>query len=333
MMKDCRILQTERKISVIIPVYNAEKYMSRCLDSILGNTYKNLEVICVDDGSTDLSANICNEYASRDCRIKVIQKSNGGAASARNIGLEMASGDFIAFIDSDDYVHSEYFSIMMEALENNSADIVLCDYICINDSSDFSKKKIPYQSSVISREDLMSKHGMKSFVWGRIYTKNIIGRVRFDANIKVEDAVFNALLMQMNADVRIVHIDLQLYAYYQREDSLMSGFGTDVYSELSLFYFECAILESNLVMKNIFATESVKRGLSAMLNYWMDRDALSVRKCQRMMWKSVKFVDKYKLLYLFFISFPRVYKWFRFMKDPSLRGWKRKNKEPVLPEE
>lgn len=315
-----------RLISVIIPVYNAEKYISRCLESILCNTYKNLEVICVDDGSTDLSVNICNEFALRDCRIKIIQKPNGGAASARNIGIEMASGDFIAFVDSDDYVHSAYFSIMMEALENDSADIVLCNYICVNDNSDFPKKKMPYQSSAISREDLMSKHGMKSFVWGRIYTKSIIGEVRFNENIKVEDAVFNASLMQKNADVRIVFVDLQLYAYYQREDSLMNSFGTDAYSELSLFYFECAILESNPVMKNIFATESVKRGLSAMLNYWMDRDSLSVRKYQGMMRKSVKFVDKYKLLYFFFISFPRAYKWFRFMKDPSLRGWKRKTK-------
>ena len=116
-----------KKISVIIPVYNVEKYLYRCVDSVLGQTYYNIEVILIDDGSTDSSPEICDEYQKRDKRVKVIHKKNSGAASSRNIGLSNAKGDYIAFIDSDDYIELDMYENMMKINEEYNCDIVLCD--------------------------------------------------------------------------------------------------------------------------------------------------------------------------------------------------------------
>lgn len=116
-----------KKISVIIPVYNVEKYLFRCVDSIIGQTYHNIEIILVDDGSTDSSPKICDEYQKIDKRVKVIHKKNSGAASSRNIGLANAKGDYIAFIDSDDYIELDMYENMMKINEEYNCDIVLCD--------------------------------------------------------------------------------------------------------------------------------------------------------------------------------------------------------------
>lgn len=115
------------KISIIVPVYNVEKCLNRCLDSIINQTLKDIEVILVDDGSTDNSSYICDEYAKQDSRIKVIHKENHGAAAARNTGMEIASGDYIAFVDSDDYIELNMYEEMMKVNEIYDCDIVMCD--------------------------------------------------------------------------------------------------------------------------------------------------------------------------------------------------------------
>ena len=106
-------MNRENMISVIIPVYNTEVYLPRCLDSIINNDYRNLEIICINDGSTDNSLSVLREYEKEDERIIVIDVPNGGVSNARNIGLDMASGEFIAFVDSDDWVHRQYFSVLV----------------------------------------------------------------------------------------------------------------------------------------------------------------------------------------------------------------------------
>ena len=109
------------KVSVIIPVYNAEQYLKRCLDSVLAQTYQDFEIICIDDGSTDNSGAICDEYAKKDSRIRILRKENGGVSSARNAGLNIAEGEYITFIDSDDYVDTDYMQTLYENLEGADA--------------------------------------------------------------------------------------------------------------------------------------------------------------------------------------------------------------------
>ena len=113
-------------ISIIIPVYNVEKYLNKCLNSVIEQTYKNIEVILIDDGSTDNSGKICDEYAKNDIRIKIIHQQNGGVSTARNNGLEHATGKYITFVDSDDYIEKEMIETMAKKIMKKNADIVIC---------------------------------------------------------------------------------------------------------------------------------------------------------------------------------------------------------------
>lgn len=121
------------KISVIVPVYNVELYLERCLDSIIHNTYKNLEIICVDDGSTDGCGGILDRYAQMDKRVVVIHRENGGVSAARNSGMDAATGDSVSFIDSDDWIHPQYFEILLEYQKKEEFDFSMCSFVSTTD--------------------------------------------------------------------------------------------------------------------------------------------------------------------------------------------------------
>ena len=132
-----------KKISIIVPVYQAEKYISKCIESIVNQTYKNLEIILIDDGSTDRSGEICDEYGKKDNRIVVVHNKNKGVSVARNCGLDIATGDYITFVDSDDYIDLQMYSEMMKVVEKYSCDVVMCD--CIKE---FEKKSEKYTHEI-----------------------------------------------------------------------------------------------------------------------------------------------------------------------------------------
>lgn len=123
------------KISVIVPVYKSEKYLEYCVESILNQTYKNIELILIDDGSPDQSAEICDEYARKDSRVRVIHKENGGVSTARNAGLDVAKGDYLTFVDSDDYLEADMYEKMMAKMKEYDCDIVMCD--CVKEYGDY----------------------------------------------------------------------------------------------------------------------------------------------------------------------------------------------------
>ena len=157
----------QKKISVIIPIYNVEKYLERCLDSIVNNTYKNLEIICVNDGSSDGCQMILEKYNAIDKRFRVIAKKNGGVSSARNEGLKICTGDFVAFIDPDDWIQNNYFEVLMKYQKDGDYDIVVCDYQrsyssdidYVNTGGEISVKKL-------NRKKYMEDNRTKSYVWG-----------------------------------------------------------------------------------------------------------------------------------------------------------------------
>ena len=132
-------------VSIIVPVYNVEKYLERCLDSLINQTLKDIEIILVDDGSTDDSGNICDKYAKKDKRIKVIHKENGGLSDARNIGLSIANGRYLQFVDSDDFIHKQMIEILYNTIINNNADISICDFDKV-----YENTKIKYNTKEIS---------------------------------------------------------------------------------------------------------------------------------------------------------------------------------------
>lgn len=128
-------------ISIIIPVYNVEKYIGKCIDSLIKQKYDNLEIILIDDGSSDNSGEICDKYAKKDKRIKVIHKKNSGQADSRNIGISKASGKYIGFVDSDDYIDKDYYNRLYKTLVKNNADVVTCKYQNVY-NDDYRKEEI-----------------------------------------------------------------------------------------------------------------------------------------------------------------------------------------------
>ena len=177
-------------ISIIIPVYNVEQYLSRCVDSVINQTYKNLEIILVDDGSTDNSGKICDEYALKDNRIKVIHKKNGGVSSARNAGLDIAKGDYIGFVDSDDFIEHDMYEYLQNLIIEYDADISICSIEFI------IKNKNIYKTLLKKDELLNTNEALKVFytqlyIYNKLFNKCIMADLLFDTSVKIgEDMLF-----------------------------------------------------------------------------------------------------------------------------------------------
>ena len=211
----------QKLISVIIPVYNTAEYLPRCLDSVINNGYKNLEIICVNDGSTDSSPEILRRYEKNDSRIKVIDVPNGGVSRARNIGLDNASGEYIAFIDSDDRVHRQYFGILTHYSQKLNADIVSADYV--QTAAFIEDKEIETDSVQYLSFDGYGalKHKQNRFyVWGKLFSREAVGGIRFDEDLGFgEDNLFVLDVYGKNKNLRTVMLKCALCYYFVREQS------------------------------------------------------------------------------------------------------------------
>src|SRR5690554_2285343 len=148
-------METENElISIIVPVYNVEQYIEKCMVSILSQTYRNIEIILIDDGSTDNSGNLCDTYSAIDPRVKVIHKKNGGISSARNSGLEVAMGEYIGFVDPDDWIETNMYESMYSNIKRNNSEICICNYII--DGSDYSRKtELPFNLNVLNKQEIL----------------------------------------------------------------------------------------------------------------------------------------------------------------------------------
>lgn len=208
-------------ISVIVPVYNVERYLRGCLDSLLGQTYRELEVILVDDGATDSSGAICDEYARGDERIRVIHKENGGLSSARNAGLSVARGEYIAFVDSDDTVESDAYELMLSCM--TGVDIVLCGTRVVREG-ERHKKRADTRRRTLSREELWEEIFVKldNSVGNKLYRKSVLEGITFpEGLVHGEDLLFNLRVLQ-HARAG-VFLFAKKYNYYKREGSITTG--------------------------------------------------------------------------------------------------------------
>lgn len=203
-------------VTIVVPIYNVEAYLHECVDSILGQSYSNLEIILVDDGSLDSSGKICDFYSTQDNRIKVIHKLNGGLSSARNSGIEIANGDFIAFVDSDDYIHPKMIERMVDLACLYNASIICCDYT----STEFTDKKIV--SKVLDNRRaicrLFDDNGFKCFAWNKIYRRNLFKDILYPQGKLYEDIQTTYKLFKM-VD-KIIYTKDDLYYYRIRENSI-----------------------------------------------------------------------------------------------------------------
>ena len=225
-------------ISVIIPVYNIEKYLSRCITSVVNQTYKNLEIILVDDGSTDGSAKICDEWAQKDERIKVFHIGNDGVSAARNLGIDNSNGDYICFVDSDDWLECDMIEFLLEKAVKYDSDITRCSYftelmngagspLVPDEISEF-----PTRNEIIC--ELISKGVIAGAIWNKLYKRSAIGDTRFDINLKYgEDLYFNYRIYNKNLSASF--FNEPKYHYFLRTGSVTnSEFGDTAFHLLQV---------------------------------------------------------------------------------------------------
>ena len=235
-------------ISVIVPIYKVENYLRQCLDSIINQTYKNLEIILIDDGSPDNCPQICDDYAKKDNRIRVIHKENGGLSSARNAGLDVCKGEYISFVDSDDIISLYFIEILYKEAIKYDADICECEYVDFIDepNSDSLNRVLNYKTCCKTGRDLEIKLLSNAYtqyvvVWNKLYKKNIYNELRFPNGKVHEDEFCTYKAFAKSNNVALV--DQPLYYYRNRQNSITgSGFNNnrryiiEAYKEKKIFY-------------------------------------------------------------------------------------------------
>ena len=210
-------------ISIIIPVYNVERYMRKCIDSVLTQTYKNLEIILIDDGSTDNSGQICDEYAKKDTRIKVIHQTNAGVSAARNTGLKVVTGEYIGFVDSDDYIKPQMYETMLNAIIRNQANMAMCGIIDIYENGTIrptkfcNDKDYLYDNYKKWIRDFIN-YGSYEVSCNKLFHRNLLKDLYFDTTLKRAEDV-NWVCEVTFRPIKIIYCHVQFYYYLSRNSS------------------------------------------------------------------------------------------------------------------
>lgn len=252
-------------ISVIVSVYNTEHYLHRCIDSILSQSFTDFELLLINDGSSDRSGEICDEYAGKDKRVRVFHKENGGVSSARNLGLDEARGEWVAFVDSDDWILKGAFEIVT----NNNDDLIICSF---QNQSGMENQSYTFKNSIINDpielKRFYSSHIHETtlkVIWSKFFRKSLIGYLRFDSNIRIgEDYLF---ILQYLAKVNRCCISENLcYCYHEGDIP---------------FYmkYQLSIYESIYILSELFAAYERLNIQSIVAEIWMFLDYR--RLCRR----------------------------------------------------
>lgn len=258
-------------ISIIVPIYNCEKYLVRCIESILSQTYKNIEILLIDDGSTDRSMDICKYYEMKDSRVKLFIRKNSGISATRNFGIEKASGTYIQFIDSDDYVEVNYCETFIGCMKNNKCDFVICSFNNIYEQKNKIDSIIPVVipiNGIIEIEEFMKEiHVFEYFTplvgacWNKIYSLEMLKTqgIRFDENVNLhEDSIF---VFELFRNVESIYMMNQpLYNYYHsiHHTSLTNKIHMDLYLYTNVYYekYKTLLKEYNAYTTNQIYIES-----------------------------------------------------------------------------
>lgn len=315
-------------ISVIVPVYNVEEYLPACIESILNQTYKDLEILLIDDGSTDNSGKICDEYAKQDNRCIVIHQLNKGLSGARNTGLDHATGEYISFIDGDDYIHPQMLEILYEALQKGDYDFSMTLYKEVH-----NKEKslfIPnYTSQELYQDQLIyslynSPYKKNSYpemnfhvVWNKLYKRKLINKIYF-IQTSAEDTVFNTSIYLKCK--KVIVINKVLYYWMQRNSSITHQSINSTFINRILSYNQCLnnVPLIYLQYRGAIIEKMYKVFLYVRLHAWnTPYQAQAVSLINRMHKKHKKeFIynryisSKYKIILLTFLQFPQLYRWY-----------------------
>lgn len=214
-------------ISVIVPVYNAEQYVDRCIESIINQTYSNFELLLIDDGSNDKSLEICNEWSNRDVRIQVYSKQNGGASSARNYGLDKANGEYVVFVDADDWISSKYIEFLHKAITLNDYDIVQCNLKSVENSELEQSEHVNFDFQKvreITKIEALNYRLYKVSVCAKIYRKYLFDDFKFrEGAIYEDDASYYIFVYRAK---KIAMLNETLYFYFMSSNSVMRNENT-----------------------------------------------------------------------------------------------------------
>ncbi len=233
-------MEAEECVSVIVPIYNAEKYVRRCVESILQQTYEDLEILLVDDGSTDSGGAICDELAGKDERVRVWHVENGGVASARNKGLDACRGAYVAFVDADDYLEPDFVESLLGLLHRDHTVVAVC-------ANNTARDAVKMEECVmdVEKDFSYSKYMFGCFVWGKVYRREILKGLRFQEDVKVgEDTLFFGQVLARLS--QLSYTDRILYHYMSNEGSAVhSAFSEGRYTEIISWQRLCEFFKGN----------------------------------------------------------------------------------------
>lgn len=284
------------EISIIVPVFKVEKYLARCIESILAQTFIDLELILIDDGSPDNCGKICDEYAKKDNRITVIHQQNGGVGRARNVGLQNATGNYISFVDADDYIAPECMETLFKLIMKHNVKCSACGYIICSDDEILNGKM--NFSEVIEPETLFLRDRRLVIVpWAKLFSKKLFSNILFP-EVKAYEDIATIFKIIFSIDC-IAVTDLKGYAYYQNRESITNGKWTSD----RLFSITAARIQVEFFIKNNFL-QALKSSIASLYfievreynnaaKYGTKKEKKDVRKC---LYSDLKKYKKYKVL-------------------------------------
>ncbi len=282
-------------ISIIIPVYKVEKYIRRCIDSVINQTYSNLEIILIDDGSPDKCPLICDEYAKKDARIRVIHKENGGISSARNVGINIAKGRYIGFVDSDDYINENMYQQLHKDITENKVDISICSFQKITESEAKNVGRENNNIKIYNKKEALKAlltNELTSHPWNKLYKKELFDNIRYPEGKVMEDLATTYLLFE--ASNNICYRETEYYYYVQRDTSILHSITPKFIEQLEeVIAFKSQYMNSKY-------PELTKYVEIELLNYIkIFYDDIMIANAKNL-WNSKKYKDygkKYKELY------------------------------------
>lgn len=233
-------------VSIIVPIYNVEKYLNRCIESIVRQKYKCLEIILVDDGSPDQCPHICDEWCKKDSRIRVIHKSNGGLSDARNAGVSIATGEYIAFVDSDDWIHELYVEQLYRAVKEYNVGISACDVRWVHTeihNNISSNPVVQVYETEQALNTLINGKIFRAVVWNKLYHRDLLYGEQFEIGRYHEDEFFTYRIL--GKVQKMAFINEELYYYFQREGSIMNSISYKHLDSLDAYIERIRYFENN----------------------------------------------------------------------------------------
>ena len=253
--------QEKSLISIIIPVYKVEKYLEKCIQSLINQTYENLQIILVDDGSPDNCGKICDEYAKKDHRIEVIHKSNGGLSDARNKGLEIAKGEYIGFIDSDDYIESDMYEVLYNLLKQYNADVSICNFYTVSQGKIAIKNAengIKEYNRIEILKEVLLDNNIQSYAWNKLYKKELFDEIKYPVGKKYEDIGTTFYLLEKCN--KVVVTGKPEYYYINRQDSIVNNVTeTTITDYIELIMQRYDYIEENIKELSSYNKDYLKR--------------------------------------------------------------------------